>query len=87
MELDQSEYLVLGFCSPSHAHKAIAAEPIIGLLLPCNVVVAAKAEGGVEVAAIDPYAILGIAQNKEGLRPLVDDIRAKLRAALDGVLA
>ena len=73
--------------SPAHAHEAIAAEPAIGLLLPFSVVVVAAADGRVEVAAIDPRAALGVAHNKEALRPLVGDVRGKLRAALGGVFA
>ena len=50
------KHRILGACNPPLAHKAVAAEDEIGATPPCNVIVQARLEGGVELAAIDPRA-------------------------------
>jgi uncharacterized protein (DUF302 family) len=60
---DFRKYKILGACNPTFAFKAIGNEPLIGLLLPCNVVVQEKEGGMVEVSAINPKVNLEIVKN------------------------
>jgi uncharacterized protein (DUF302 family) len=74
-------YLILGACNPPLAHKALSAEPGIGVLLPCNVVVAEDADGGVVISAIDPVAMFGVVGRPE-VEPIANDVKAKLERAV-----
>lgn len=74
------DYGILGACNPHLAYRALAAEPEIGLLLPCNVIVCAG-DGGTVVSVLDPVAALGIAGN-EALRPIAEDARARLERVI-----
>jgi uncharacterized protein (DUF302 family) len=78
-------YVILGACNPPLAERALTAEPDIGLLLPCNVIVYAEGDGSV-VAAMDPEPVLGLVGNP-ALAPLAADVRQRLQAALDQVAA
>ena len=74
-------YLILGACNPRLAHQALSAEPELGTLLPCNVVVYAGDAGTSIVTVMDPVAILGLVNNPQ-IAPLAGQVRALLEAAL-----
>lgn len=74
--VDFRPYKILGACNPPLAHRALTAAPQVGLLLPCNVTVA-QAEDGVEVAIVDPLAMLGFV-NTPALEPIAEEARIKL---------
>ena len=76
--IDRLPYRILGACNPPLAHKAIEAEPDIGMLLPCNVIVRQEADGSVTVGFMDPAAVLGLVQRKE-LEALGTEVREKLQ--------
>jgi uncharacterized protein (DUF302 family) len=80
LDVDVPRHVVLGACNPPLAHAALQAEPSIGLLLPCNVVVRDD-DGRVTVEALDPAVMVQVTDN-EGLRTVADDASARLRAAL-----
>ena len=83
LQVDLPPYEILGACAPAFAFQALQAEPDIGLLLPCNVVV--RADGvGVVVEALDPVVQLGIADSA-ALGPLAEEVRQRLRRVIAAV--
>lgn len=78
--VDFRRYVILGACNPQLAHRALTAEPGVGLLLPCNVVVSESPEGAV-VQMVKPQAMLGVVDRKE-LQPIAEEADAGLRRAL-----
>lgn len=80
--IDFRPYKILGACNPPLAHRALEAEPGIGLLLPCNVVVEAGAAGGSRVSFLDPERALGLVGNRD-LEPIAADAARRLRRVAD----
>jgi uncharacterized protein (DUF302 family) len=78
LNLDRRPYKILGACNPQLASQALDADPDIGLLLPCNVVVREDADGRVVVGFMDPTAVLALAEHRE-LEPLGAEVRARLQ--------
>lgn len=83
LDADLPAYVILGACNPGLAHRALSAEPQIGLLLPCNVVVR-EVDDGVSVSAIDPHAMFSVVDN-EDVGALASEVEAGLRRALDSI--
>jgi uncharacterized protein (DUF302 family) len=82
LDVDIPPYAILGACAPPLAHQAIQADPNIGLLLPCNVVVRdGGAPGTTIVQALDPVVQLGVTGN-DALQPLAREVRARLERAV-----
>ncbi|UCB53594.1 MAG: DUF302 domain-containing protein [Candidatus Zixiibacteriota bacterium] len=81
--IDFKNYVILGACSPSHAHKAILEEEDIGLLLPCNVIVYEK-DDKTALAVIKPTIAMGMVQN-EALKETATEVEDKLKEAFDSV--
>lgn len=74
-------YRILGACNPPLAQRAIAAEPSIGLLLPCNVVVRQDEAGAVHVEVMDTEAVLQLVD-----KPAIADLAREVRERLDRAL-
>ena len=79
---DMPPYKILGACNPQFAHRAIEAEPQIGALLPCNVVVRQDGAGKTIVEIMDPRAVLQLVD-----RPEIAEIAGQVRTRLERVLA
>ena len=82
IDVDRKPYKILGACNPKLANQAINAEPDIGLLLPCNVVVREEDNGAIRVAFMDPNAVLGLVETS-GIEQLAGEVRAKLERVRD----
>jgi uncharacterized protein (DUF302 family) len=78
--LDTRPYKILGACNPPFAHRALAAEPHVGVLLPCNVVVWDEGSRRV-VAAMEPRVMSQIIDQPE-VRAVADEVSARLHAVL-----
>jgi uncharacterized protein (DUF302 family) len=80
--VDIKKYKILGACNPAFAYKALQAEEMIGVMLPCNIVVTDKEDGTTEVAAIHPIASMMAIQNP-ALEPLAKEVTEKLKKVMN----
>ena len=81
LDVDGEPYLILGACNPPLAHQALEAEPELGTLLPCNVVVYRRG-GETHISAIDAERMLSIVGNDE-LAPVAAEVRRRLAAVVE----
>ena len=82
--IDKRPYKILGACNPQLASRALEADPDIGLLLPCNVVVREADDGSVVVGFMDPAAVLDLV-DREGISELAGEVRARLERVRDAL--
>jgi uncharacterized protein (DUF302 family) len=79
--MEGDPYVILGACNPPLAHQALQAEPDLGVLLPCNVVVYER-EGETQISAIDPERMLSIVGNDQ-LAPVAAEVKERLGAVVE----
>lgn len=82
LDVDFRPYIILGACNPKLAYRALSANSDIGLMLPCNVTVSQIAVGQVEVAIIDPIAMMTVVQHPD-LPAIADEAHGLLAKVLD----
>jgi len=84
LDVDFRRYTILGACNPDFAYQALLAEPRIGTMLPCNVIVEEHEAGKIEVSAVDPVASMQAVDN-ESLGGIATQVRTKLQAVINGL--
>ena len=85
LDVDFRNYRILGACNPPNAYKALRAEPKIGLLMPCNVIVEEnEGGGGVEVSGVDPLASMSSVDNPE-LAGIAGEVREMMKKAISEI--
>lgn len=84
LDEDTRPYRILGACNPQLAHQALSAEPHIGVLLPCNVVVREDEDGSVQVDFMDPQAVLNLVDNP-AVHEVAADVRERLNRVAEGI--
>ena len=84
LDEDMPSYKILGACNPPFALQALNADPSIGVLLPCNVVVRDTGGGRMLVDFMDPEAVLNLV-DKPGIRMVADEVRARLEMVRDSL--
>lgn len=82
---EMGRYVIVGACNPHLASRALDAEPQIGVLLPCNVVVR-EADGAVVVEAMDP-GLMATVVGTDAIRPIADEARRLVGAAMEQLIS
>ncbi len=84
IDVDRRPYVILGACNPVLANQALGAEPDIGVLLPCNVVVREEDDESITVVFMDPESVLQLVGRDE-VKPLAREVRGRLERVRDAL--
>jgi len=84
INVDFRRYVILGACNPTLAHRALSANPDVGLLLPCNITVQ-EVESGIVVTAVDPIQMLGVLQEEPAVKAVAVEAKTRLERAISSL--
>jgi len=84
INVDFRRYVILGACNPSLAHRALSANPDVGLLMPCNVTVQ-EAGNEIIVTAVDPIQMLGVLQEDPAVKAVAVEAKTKLERVISSL--
>ncbi len=84
LDIDHNKFMILGACNPPLAHQALTAEPEIGVLLPCNVIIYETDEGKTVVSAIDAKTMFSIVDRKDIL-PIAEEVSRRLNNVMNNI--
>ena len=84
IDVDRKPYKILGACNPELANDALNAEPDLGLLLPCNVIIREEEDGSTTVAIVDPEAMFTIVGKPE-MEAMAKDVRVRFEGIIDAI--
>lgn len=84
IDVDRRPYRILGACNPPLAHHALSTEPLVGLLLPCNVVVLQEDDGTMTVSIINPREMFKVADSEE-LAATAAEVEERLSRVLERI--
>ncbi len=85
LDVDGLPYKILGACNPGFAHKALTADPQIGLLLPCNVIVYKGEDGSVTVSLVRPDTLFALVDDPR-MSELMGEVSSALQRAHDAIV-
>ncbi len=84
IDVDRKPYIILGACNPRLANDALNAEPDLGLLLPCNVVIREEDDGSTTVAIVDPESLFQVVDNP-AMETLAKEVRVRFERIMEAV--
>ena len=84
IDVDRRPYKILGACNPKLANEALNAEPDLGLLLPCNVIIREEEDGSTTVAIVDPEAMFTVVGKPE-MEAMAKDVRVRFEAIMEAI--
>ena len=84
LDIDRAAYRILGACNPQLANQALEADPDIGLLLPCNVIVREETDGSTTVGFIEPTVMLGVT-GRSDIAPLANEVKSRFERVRDAL--
>jgi uncharacterized protein (DUF302 family) len=77
LNITYKKYKILGACNPHLAHQALQAEPEIGVLLPCNIVVYEDNHDHTVISAIDPKSMFSVV-GREDVAPIAEEVSRRI---------